>query len=91
MILTNRQKGDVESSPMTATSLISFLSINASFSTNPNALTLMYTVHRGPPYLDHDTAAAHHLAGFALTVDLAETDPLPELLVIVNLNESGES
>lgn len=36
-------------------------------------------------YLDHDTAAAHHLAGFAFTVDLAQTDPLAELLVVVNL------
>jgi len=40
-------------------------------------------------YLDHDTAAAHHLAGFALTVDLTKADPLAELLVIVNLEESG--
>ena len=36
-------------------------------------------------YLDDDTAAADHLAGFSLTVDLAQPDPLTELLVIVNL------
>lgn len=36
-------------------------------------------------YLDHDAAAAHHLAGFAFTVDLAQTNPLTELLVVVNL------
>lgn len=38
-------------------------------------------------YLDHDTAAAHHLAGFALTVDLAETNPLAELLIVINLDQ----
>lgn len=36
-------------------------------------------------YLDDDTAAAHHLAGFALTVNFAQTNPLTELLVVVNL------
>lgn len=38
-------------------------------------------------YLDDYTAAAHHLAGFALAVDLAKTDPLTELLVVINLQE----
>lgn len=39
-------------------------------------------------YLDHDTAAAHHLAGFALPVDLAQTDPLTKLFVVINLKQS---
>lgn len=36
-------------------------------------------------YLDYDAAAAHHLAGFALAVDLAQPDPLAKLLVVIDL------
>lgn len=36
-------------------------------------------------HLNYHTAAAHHLAGFSLTVDLTQTDPLAELLVVINL------
>lgn len=36
-------------------------------------------------YLDHNAAAAHYLAGFALTVNLAQTNPLTKLLVVINL------
>jgi hypothetical protein len=36
-------------------------------------------------YLDHNTAAAHHLTGFSLPVDLAQTNPLAQLLVVINL------
>lgn len=36
-------------------------------------------------HLNHHTAAAHHLAGFALSVDLAQTDPLTKLLVVIYL------
>lgn len=36
-------------------------------------------------YLDYDAAAAHHLAGFALSVDLAQPDPLAKLLVVIDL------
>lgn len=38
-------------------------------------------------HLDDHTAAAHHLTGFALSVDLAQTDPLAKLLVVINLQE----
>lgn len=36
-------------------------------------------------YLDHDTAAADHLAGLALTVNFAQTNPFAELFVVINL------
>lgn len=36
-------------------------------------------------YLDYDAAAAHHLAGFALSVDLAQPNPLAKLLVVIDL------
>lgn len=36
-------------------------------------------------YLDYDAAAAHHLAGFAFTVNLAQPDPLTKLLVVIDL------
>lgn len=36
-------------------------------------------------HLNHHAAAAHHLAGFALAVDLAQTNPLTKLLVVVYL------
>ena len=43
-------------------------------------------------YLDHDTAAAHDLTGFALAVDLAKTDPFAKLLVVINLvHDKGEN
>lgn len=51
--------------------------------TSKNILTIKN--HSKGIYLDHDTAAAHHLAGFALTVNFAQTNPLTELLVVVNL------
>lgn len=42
-------------------------------------------------YLNNDAAAAHHLAWFTLTVDLAQTNPLTKLLVVINLPEFKRS
>ncbi len=41
-------------------------------------------------HLNDYTAAAHHLAGFALSVDLAQTNPLTKLLIVINLQESRD-
>ena len=39
----------------------------------------------GPVVLDNDARARDDLAGVALGIDLAETGPLAELLLVVNL------
>jgi hypothetical protein len=40
-----------------------------------------------PTYPDNDAAASNHLTGFALLVDLAETSPFAQFLVVINLDE----
>ena len=42
------------------------------------------------PHLNDHTAAAHYLPGFALAVDLAQTNPLAELLVVVDLRANKD-